>query len=58
MKNLYVSILEDLTREGVPESFIIRQMESASAEGVHYVDYFDYIFDRWDAFHEIKGVIA
>ena len=58
MKQLYIDISEDLIREGVPESFIIRQMESASAEGVRYVDYFDYIFDRWDAFRETKGVLA
>lgn len=57
MKKLYISIVEDLTREGVPENFIIKMMETASTEGVRYVDYFDYIYDQWDAFREIREVV-
>jgi len=57
MKKLYTNILDDLTREGVPEEFILRQMDIAGTEGVRYVDYFDYIYDRWDAVRETRGVV-
>ena len=57
MKQLYIDILEDLTREGVPEHFIIKMMDIAGSEGVRYVDYFDYIYDQWDAFREVRKVV-
>ena len=57
MKKLYTDILEDLTREGVPESFIVRQMDLAGSVGLRYADYFDYIYDQWDVFREFKGLL-
>jgi len=57
MKQLYIDILEDLIREGVPENFIMKMMDVAGTEGVRYVDYFDYIYDRWDAVRETGGVV-
>jgi len=56
MKKLYISIVEDLTREGVPESFIIKQMDIAGSMGLRYADYFDFIYDQWDLLREFKGL--